>query len=330
MNTTDSGPNLTDMLAKGVLRVVSPGGPKGLSILIYHRVLPERDALFTDEVDRNDFDLQMGYLKSMFNVLPLSEAVERARSNSLPPRAACITFDDGYADNAEVALPVLQKHQLPCSFFIATAFLNGGRMWNDTLIELVRRNPGDTLDAEVIGLGTHSTASLQARRATISALIASLKYLPLAERLEHVDRLAEAAGVALPDNLMMTTSQVVQLHRAGMEIGGHTVNHPILAKIPAQVARQEIADGKHALEEMIGEKIRIFAYPNGKPGEDYLREHVEIVKSLGFQGAVSTSWGASKGGFDEFQLPRFTPWDRQRLKFAARMARNLTVPASHV
>ena len=70
----------------------------------------------------------------------------RLQQGRLPPRALAITFDDGYADNRTVAAPLLERHGLPCTFFVATGFLDGGRMWNDTLIETVRRAPGQTLD----------------------------------------------------------------------------------------------------------------------------------------------------------------------------------------
>jgi peptidoglycan/xylan/chitin deacetylase (PgdA/CDA1 family) len=151
----------------------------------------------------------------------------------------------------------------------------------------------------------------------------------MAERQQRVDQLAQLAGGPLPDRLMMDDDQVRQLHRAGMGIGGHTLNHPILARLPAEEARAEIAAGKASLEHMIGAPVTLFAYPNGKPGTDYQAEHVEIVRELGFEAAVSTAWGASRTP-DFFQLPRFTPWDRQRRKFLLRLMRNLTTTADIV
>ncbi len=315
------------LLEKSLLSLFSPGGKRGLSILIYHRVLPQKDPLFPGEVDRAEFSSQMALLKSRFNVLPLAEAVQRAKRGSLPARAAAITFDDGYADNADVALPVLQEHGLHATFFVASGFLDGGRMWNDSVIELVRRAPDGVLDASTLGLGTHALHSLADRQRAVPALIGQLKYLPMAERLEQVGRLAQLAGCTLPDDLMMRSSQVKALHAAGMGIGAHTVNHPILARLTDTQAREEIAQGKLALEDLIGEKVTLFAYPNGKPGEDYLPQHVAMARELRFEGAVSTSWGASRGTPDPFQLPRFTPWDRNRLRFVLRLAHNLTVPA---
>ncbi len=329
MNNKNANTGLAGLLGKGMLRMVSPGGAKGLSILIYHRVLQDKDPLFPAEVDRNDFDLQIGFLKSAFNIIPLIDAVRHTRAGTLPARAACITFDDGYADNAEVALPVLRSHGVHATFFVAAGFLNGGRMWNDTVIEIVRRAPAGQIDARALGLGVHTVGTIAERQSAIGALIGQLKYVPMEERLVQVEKLVDLVKLALPDDLMMTTAQLRALQDGGMEIGGHTVNHPILAKLDAQAARREIADGKGALEQMLGRPLRLFAYPNGKPGSDYTDAHVRMVQELGFEGAVSTSWGGSQGGKDVFQLPRFTPWDRSRGRFLLRMARNLTAKAEY-
>jgi peptidoglycan/xylan/chitin deacetylase (PgdA/CDA1 family) len=295
---------------------------KRLSILIYHRVLPQPDPLFPGELDAERFDQHLRFLKQSFTVISLGEAVHGLRHGSLPPRAACITFDDGYADNAEIALPILQRHGLAATFFVATGFLNGGRMWNDTVIELVRNAPGD-IDLSPLGLGQFSLAGMASRRGAIDALLDALKYLPLEARQEQVDAMCALLGANPRNDLMMTSEQLRQLHRAGMEIGGHTVNHPIVARLDRAAARAEIADGKAALEQIVGDRVKLFAYPNGKPGQDYLAEHVAIVKDLGFEAAVCTAWGAAARGSDLFQLPRFTPWDRGELRFTLRMMRNL-------
>ena len=293
-----------------------------LSILIFHRVLPRQDAIFPDEVDARRFDAQLTQLKQCFNIISLADGVRALKAGKLPPRAACITFDDGYADNATIALPILQRHGVHATFFIASGFLNGGRMWNDTVIELIRRAP-DRIDLRPGGQGEFVLDTVAQRQAAISTLLGALKYLPLDERLRQVAALCALVPVDLPNDLMMTSDQVRQLHRAGMGIGAHTVNHPIVARMDAAGARQEIADGKAALEAIIGAPVTLFAYPNGKPGQDYLAEHVAIVKELGFEAAVSTSWGAARPGGDLFQLPRFTPWDRSPVRFMLRMMQNL-------
>jgi peptidoglycan/xylan/chitin deacetylase (PgdA/CDA1 family) len=121
----------------------------------------------------------------------------------------------------------------------------------------------------------------------------------------------------------MSSVQVQELYRAGMQIGAHTVSHPILARLSRDEARSEIADGKKRLEDLLGERISLFAYPNGRPDVDYAQDHVALVHELGFEAAFSTRPGAAAMDADLMQLPRFTPWDRGRLRFGARLAANL-------
>lgn len=294
-----------------------------LSILIYHRVLAKPDPLFPGEIDAERFERHLRMLKRCFNMIALSDAVDGLRHGRLPSRAACLTFDDGYADNAEVALPILQRHGVGATFFVASGFLNGGRMWNDSVIELIRHAP-QQVDLSTLGLGRFVLDSIAARRQAIGTLLGALKYLPIKQRQQQVDAIGALIGAAPPDNLMMTDAQVRQLHRAGMTIGGHTVNHPIIARMEAAAAYTEITEGKAHLEQIIGAPLRLFAYPNGKPGQDYHAEHVEMVKSAGFDAAVSTAWGAAARGSDLFQLPRFTPWDQGQVRFTLRMLHNLT------
>jgi peptidoglycan/xylan/chitin deacetylase (PgdA/CDA1 family) len=317
--------------------LLSPAGARArLNVLIFHRVLRKPDPLFPDEVDAARFDELLGWVKSWFNVLPLDEAARRLADGSLPARAAALSFDDGYADNHDVALPLLQKHGLPCSFFVATGFLDGGRMWNDTLIEAVRLSRLATLDlrglADVRGedLGQHALGDDAGRRAALGRLIERIKYLPPEPRLACVDEIASRAEVAPPDDLMMSSEQVRALRRTGMQIGAHTVNHPILAKLDAQQAADEIGRSRDVLQQLLGEKVGLFAYPNGRPGTDYRPEvHPALVRELGFDAAVSTRWAAARRGDDVFQIPRFTPWDRDRLKFGLRLARNLAQRSSN-
>ncbi|WP_343623479.1 polysaccharide deacetylase family protein [Roseateles puraquae] len=316
---------------KPLLSLLSPAGAGArLNVLIFHRVLAQPDPLFPDEVDAARFDEILGWVKSWFNVLPLDEAARRLADGSLPARAAVLTFDDGYADNHDIALPLLRRHGLPCSFFVATGFLDGGRMWNDTLIESIRRSALPTLDLRGLqdgrgdDLGQHVLGDTAHRRAAIAALIGRVKYLPPEPRLACVNAIATRAEVAPPDDLMMTGAQVRALRAAGMQIGAHTVSHPILATLQPQQAADEIARSRDVLQALLGEKVGLFAYPNGKPGSDYLPDvHPGIVRELGFDAAVSTRWAAARRGDDIFQIPRFTPWDRSRLKFGLRLLRNL-------
>ena len=320
---------------RSLLRHLSPAGPSArLSILIFHRVRPVADALFPDEVDAARFNQICGWLQTWCQVLPLDVAAQRLADGSLPERAAAITFDDGYEDNASVAMPILQRHGLTATFFVASGYLDGGCMWNDQITESLRScraeqlDLGSVLEAGLPGQASYPLQTLDLRRAAVSDIIRRVKYLPLSERALAVADVVRLSGVAMPRDLMMTSEQLRSLRRGGMTVGAHTVSHPILAKLATADARQEIAQGKQALESRLDEPVNLFAYPNGRPGTDYSPETVALVRDCGFSTAVSTAWGAANASSDPLQLPRFTPWDRAGWRFGLRLAGNLRgVPA---
>jgi peptidoglycan/xylan/chitin deacetylase (PgdA/CDA1 family) len=290
---------------------------------MFHRVHATPDPLFPEEVDAARFERMMRLVAGTFRVMTLGDAASRLRIGELPARTMVITFDDGYADNAEVALPILKRYGLPATFFVSTGFLDGGRMWNDSVIECLRASRCSEVDLDAFGLGRVALSGPAERRSAIDSLLPRLKYLSLAGREEAIERLCRICDVkGLPSDLMMRADQVVQLHRAGMEIGGHTVHHPILTSLSPAEAEREIAAGRARLQEIIDGPVDVFAYPNGKPGQDYQSCHVDIVRRLGFKAAVSTAPGVGRAGDDLFQLPRFTPWDRSLPKWAMRLLLN--------
>lgn len=300
---------LTATLAKIALCALGVVTPRRLLILVFHRVHARPDSIFPHESDARSFDQRMRFVARSFNVLTLGQAVSHLAADTLPPRALVITFDDGYADNAEVALPILRRHGLTATFFVASGFIDGGRMWNDSVIECLRATTKPTLDLEAFGLGRLPLAEASDRRAAIEQLLPRIKYLTLAQREDAIVRLHAITGVpALPADLMMRTDQVRELHWSGMEIGAHTVSHPILGSLSLGEAEIEIVESKRSLEAMVDAPVDVFAYPNGKPGQDYQAEHAMLVRKLGFRGAVTTARGVAQTGDDLFQLPRYTPW----------------------
>lgn len=314
---------LVAVITKGSASILGRLASPRLSILIFHRVHARADDIFPHEPDAARFERLMRLVARSFRVMTLGEALTCLTQGSLPPRALVITFDDGYADNAEIALPILQHHGLTASFFVSTGFLDGGRMWNDSVIECLRSCRHKEIDLETFGLGICSLAGATERRCVIEALLPRIKYLSLAEREEAIGQLQQICGVTeLPTNLMMRSEQVREMHCAGMEIGAHTVNHPILTTLIPSHAEYEISEGRSKLQSIIDAPVDIFAYPNGKPGRDYDHTHASLVKTLGFRGAVTTAPGVGKSGDDLFQLPRFTPWDDSLTSWATRLLLN--------
>ncbi len=309
-----SGP--MDMLARTLIRRLSPADR--LSIFIFHRVLPAPDPLLPWEPDAQQFDWIVRFISRSYQVLPLAEAADRLARRSLPTAAAAITFDDGYADNVQVAVPVLRRYGVTATFFIATAYLDGGRMWNDDVIEAARVFPAGFADLNAMGLGVYELGDVSSRLRCYEAVLPQIKYLEPSRRERIARAMARQAGVADRSDLMMTSDQLKSLAAAGMDVGGHTMTHPILQRVDEAVAKREIVEGRGKLESLLGAPPCVFAYPNGAPGRDYSERHVEMVRQAGYTAAVSTSPEIAGPGADLFQLPRFTPWDRRPLSFALR------------
>ena len=181
---------------RAATRLLSPSGARArLTALIFHRVLPVKDPLLPEIPDAEEFDRTLRWIGEQFTVLPALEACECLQAGALPANAAVITFDDGYRDNHDVALPVLQRHRMSAAFFVATGYLDGGTMFNDRVIEAVRQARCDAIDADWLGLGRLALGSTAERRVAIDRLLPAVKHRAPRERSDAV---ARVEGSALP------------------------------------------------------------------------------------------------------------------------------------
>ncbi len=201
---------------------------KNLVILIYHRVHEPADMMFPNEMTAAIFEEQMVLIAKHMAPIPLTEAVARLARNQLPERAVVVTFDDGYADDATVAAPILRSTGVPATFFIASGYLDGGRMWNDTVTEAVRALPSGEYGFSELGVADRRLEDYPSRRRFSEEVIDAIKYRPQSERQRLAEEIAQDVVSSLPTNLMMTSDQVRMLSNTGIEIGAHTVSHPIL------------------------------------------------------------------------------------------------------
>ncbi len=291
-----------------------------LCIINYHRILESADPLLVADPDVATFRWQMKVLADCFNVLPLDQAMDGLTRGQLPPRAVCITFDDGYRSTHDLALPVLREFGLPATVFVATGFVGEGNMWNDYILEAVRVMQGERLDLAALGLGSFPLTPLSARLESIERLTEQAKYLPPAQRqalIEHLTGSASLSGASL----MVDRAMVRALATQGIEIGAHTISHPILLKLDDADALHEMVESKRVLEQILQKEVRYFAYPNGKEGLDFDARHVSMARQAGFAAAFTTAMGAACGADDRYALPRSRPWDNAPLLFAVRLLR---------
>ena len=311
----------TNSLVGGLVRGAASLASRGnrLLILCYHRVLERPDPMLPDTVHAEQFAVQMQALAENFCVLPLHSAVEKLAAGALPRRAACVTFDDGYADNLQVALPILRENQVPATIFVASGYLDGGRMWNDTITEAVRRVDDRFLDLGVSDIDKLPLETDSDRTRSAMQVVLALRRMTPERRAALTEAVAERASSALPDDLMLTSRQLVEMHRAGVEVGAHSVSHPILSNLSPDAAAAEIQTSKEQLQSLIDAEVFGFAYPNGYPGVDYQAGHVRAVADAGYRYAVTTARGTGSMSTDRFQLPRLDPWDKSPLRFAMRL-----------
>ena len=312
---------LTARLIRTIGNSIAPRG-KGegrLCIVNYHRILEQGDPLLESEPNLATFEWHMQLLAECFHVMPLQEALDTLATERMPPRAVCITFDDGYRSTHDLALPVLNKLQLPASVFITTGHMDQGSMWNDMILEAIRQQPSGELDLRSAGLAVYPLRSTADRKATANQVTESTKYLPPTARSELLKTLEALAGKSLQQSLMLTREMIIELAQNNIEIGGHTITHPILTKLDDDAARFEIMENKRQLEDIIGKPISLFAYPNGKTGMDYDQRHVTMVEQAGYRAAFTTEVGAVTRQNHPYEIPRSRPWDASPLMFSGRL-----------
>ena len=287
-----------------------------LTILAYHRVLALQESLLypfqSMVMPRDLFEQQMSHLRQHYTMLTLLEAVERLRTRNLPPRSVCVTFDDGYRDNFDVALPILKKYGVPATFFVVTGVMEGkSRLLWDEVVSRIREIK-DTRGWEEMHRET-MPSWLQEKLGLLEAgepaetigerLVRDMNRVPLREREEALQilRRATPGGGKCSDPPLVSWDELREIRRAGMLVGAHTVSHPFLDELDHPAAKQEIEGSITTLAERLDEPITLFSYPRGRFKEEVKR----WLQEAGVEAAVTTELGRNSPGTDPYALRRF-------------------------
>lgn len=242
---------------------------RGLLVLTYHRVGDgSRSGLDRDlwSASVESLDAHMRIVRQHFDVIGPDD-LEAARA-SRRGRFLMITFDDGYRDNFELALPVLRANGLRATFFLATGFLDEPRLaWWDEIAWMVRRTERDPLPGNGWLPGA-TRLDAPDRLSAIRALTGVYKRLPGGRTAEYLDFLADATGsgralASEAEGEWLTWEMARGLRDAGMWLGGHTVNHPVLARLTTEEQDWEIGECARRLRAELGIPMTTFAYPVG-------------------------------------------------------------------
>jgi peptidoglycan/xylan/chitin deacetylase (PgdA/CDA1 family) len=285
--------------------------------LTYHRVLPEQELVRSFSTDAivvtpETFRRHMQVLRRSFNPLTAEQFSAALASGQWPARACIVTFDDGWLDNLQYALPVLEETGVPAVLFIATDYIGTERcFWQETLARYLaaaatvpeRSTPLFT------ELGIPHVLELppaQARAAT-RTMIDSLKSQPQAQLdalLARVHSLLQQWQVDLPQNhpdRFLSWSQVKQLSDGGVvTIASHCCSHTPLTKLDAAAVREELQRSRLVIHERIGIDTRDMAYPNG----DHDSNIAAAVRDSGYRTAFTTNRGHVVAAANAFTLKR--------------------------
>ena len=271
---------------------------------MYHRVAALENDNYGLAVHPRLFAEHVEYLRRLGCVVPLVELVSPGTSNKV-----AITFDDGYADNATVAAPLLTQADLPATFFITTGCLGAKRFWWDRLASAFlgphALPPG--IDVSVSGQGLWLALNdAEARMTSLRFLHRRLRPVPPEELLATVDELLTRLAVptASDDSLTMTSDQLLGLaNRPLVEIGAHTRTHLQLAGQTEELQQREVDGSISDLEQLLKRPVVSFAFPFGTQravGDIAPR----LVRTAGCYGACSTEPGVVTGRSDPYRLPR--------------------------
>ncbi|WP_375461183.1 polysaccharide deacetylase family protein [uncultured Enterovirga sp.] len=287
------GAGFRAVAATGADRWLAPLARGEGAILMFHHVRPARPDPFQPnrllEITPEHLDRTLTLVRRLgYAIVPLDEVPDRLRRGG--GRFVALTFDDGYRDNRDHALPILTSHDAPWTMFVTTDYASGeGRLWWLELEEVIRRSDEIGLDGRTL-----PSRTFDEKNAAFAAAYADLRAGPEPRLREIIGAWCDEAGIdrrALVRSLCLGWDEIAALSQeTGLTIGAHTLTHPMLAKHDEATARREIVESRGIIAERLGREIRHLAYPVGNPGSAGPREF-RLAREAGYGTAVTTRPG---------------------------------------
>lgn len=280
-------------------------------VLAYHRVSAPLgpDYPFLNgmvSATPEDFDEQLRFVKERFNVINFQVFSDSLSSGErIPEKPLIITFDDGYADNYDVAFQLLKRHGLTATMYVTTGFIDSGQpLWFDRLAYIVNRMPVGSLVLE--SAGSRFDVNQGNRRQVIRDVRNLFLTLPDDDRVAMLNEIEEFTGVEVEPGHMelvrpLSWDQISEMSDGGIEIGSHTVTHPYLTRLTEDQLKRELVESKRVIERHTGRAAKSVAYPAGL----YDRRVEACARDSGYHFGVSYVHGAGRLGIDDFfAIPR--------------------------
>ena len=288
-------------------------------ILMYHRVFETSSDPWELCVSPKHFAEHLELLRRHYPVLSLHQLLSCLKGAQLPKRGVVLTFDDGYADNFWNAKPLLEKYEVPATVFVASGSVdNSGFWWDDLERALLQpKKLPKCLQLRVQGrLYEWPTTNSDQRQHVYMAIHQILQPLSTSDRDQVMTELFAWADIDQTGRLdyrPLTTTELIQLAQSEfIDIGAHTITHPLLSVMSQADQSAEIVGSRQKLTAILGSRVDTFSYPYG----NVTAETVNIVKSAGFEMALTVETHAVEVGANQFQLGRFEvgDWEGEEFK----------------
>jgi peptidoglycan/xylan/chitin deacetylase (PgdA/CDA1 family) len=306
------------ILASGALRFAGNLQGRSAAILMYHSVLADpsqqADSLGGIVHSESAFRAQMELLARDYHPISLDQTVKHLlNGEDFPKRSVVITFDDGYADNYEVALPILDQFAVPATFYVTVDCVENKRLpWPSRLRFAFRRTKQTSWTdskADSNAKSWNLSSPPNREEAFLAACDAGCQLSGAAQE-EFIRRIEHELQASLPvesGSLMMSYDQLRELAGHGHIVGSHTMTHPNMAQLKADDAQRELAESKQRLESSLGAPIKHFSYPCPALSPHWSEWTVEQSRAVGYDTAVTTNSGLTRRGDELLCLKRLHP-----------------------
>lgn len=299
------------MVRSGFLRAVGRFRASDAVILMYHSVLedPRSQESYLGEISysRDIFRQQMELLARRYRPVSLDDVLRFVTAQAeLPRRSVAVTFDDGYADNYEVAAPVLKHAGVPATFYATVDCVERRRLPWPSHLRFMLRNTKKEKWIDESGKSWPLSGEAEREAALMQSCDECCKLVGAVQD-EYVAKVSNELDIQVPaasGALMMDYAQMRSLIQQGHIIGSHTLTHPNMAYVDPETASRELAESKQRLEQGLKSPITHFAYPCPALSPHWTEQTVAASREAGYATAVTTNPGSAQAGDNPLRLKR--------------------------
>lgn len=289
---------LTSVKAHKPIRWMRKSFRSLVPILAYHRVmdLPPDYPFDSDLISATveEFEFQMRYLKKYYDPISMKELIELMQGKDIKKKhPVMVTFDDGFLDNYSNAFPILKELDIPATFFVTTDFIDHQDiLWYEKLAYFIKKTSLPNFTIERLSLRLEITSYQGSRQHIYTQVVEQLKQLNndvrekiLLELFQQEPKVLEYMFADKALSMPMSWDQIREMQQSGMDVGSHSLSHPVLSNIDLTTLRHELSQSKQRLEKELGVPIRSIAYPVGQTesiSETVERETRKAGYEIGF------------------------------------------------